>query len=216
MITRNKYLFIILLLTGIPILFQASGVAELREAVSVMAVRPGPNLYLQKNDRLKPVPKYSLVRLSDGREGLYLWVYEDEVHLELNGDAGKAVVSQDQISQIVIHDVNVPVAAIGVGLVIGAVVLNATRTSEIVWGDYELITTTETVVTETGDRFQVEVTESRGTGFDEVFTYYPESAIAAGALSAVTGGFLARMLKKRSTFTIGNNGWQLSIVNNLE
>ena len=117
-------------------------------------------------------------------------------------------------STIVLHDINVPVASIGLGLLVGAVVLNATRTSEIV-SDAELVTYTQTVVSETGETIQVEVTESRGTGFDEVFTYYPESAVAVGALGAVTGGFLARMLTRRSTYTIGSDGWQLSIVDNL-
>ena len=217
MISKRAHLFIILILFGIPILFQISGSAILRDTVSAIARRPGPNLYLERNDVLKPIPKYSLVKLRDGREGLYLWVYSDEVHIELDDEGGRAIVSPDQIREVVLHDLNVPVAAIGVGLVTGAAVLGVTRTSEIKRLDEEFMTYTETRISDSGEAYEVEVREplGGGVGVSHVITYYPENALVFGAIGVIGGGYFARFLKKHSTHTIGASDWQLSIVDNL-
>ncbi len=205
MITKRAHLFIIFILIGIPILFQISGKAGLQSAVSVIAQGQGPNLYLEKNEVLRPIPKYSSVKLIDGREGLYLWVYQNEVHLELKDDKGKVMVSPDQISQVMLHDFNVPLATIGLGLLTGSVFLFATTTKET-----EIKEATR--VTYFDEELGEEVTAILPGGYSETINYYPENAIAFGAVWAIAGGYLAHRLKKRSTFSIGTNDWQLNIV----
>lgn len=209
MIIKKKHLFVILLITGIPILFQISGVMELRNAVSVFARRPGPNLYLENNEVLKHIPKYSLITLSDGREGLYLWVYDSQVHIELRGKEGKAAVSPDQIEQVILYNVNIPVASFGFGALVGSIVLGATR-------DVEKIRTGSGEVTYFDEDLGEYVTVSIHGGFDQVVTYYPEQAVVSGVLGALTGGLLAHIIKKRTTFPIGVDDWQLSIIDNLQ
>ncbi len=209
MLIKKKKRFIILFFIGIPILFQMSGVEELRSAVSAFAMRPGPNLYLENNEMLKHVPKYSLITLSDGREGSYLWIYEGKVHLELKEKGGRTAVSPDQIDQVIFYNINMPVATFGFGVLVGSIVYIATRSTETL----RMESREETFFDEDIGEY---VTVAISGGFSTVATYYPEKALVSGVFGALAGGLFAHIIEKRSTFTIDNNSWQLSIVDNLQ
>ncbi|MFC1543097.1 hypothetical protein ACFL4K_00995 [Candidatus Neomarinimicrobiota bacterium] len=203
---KKTRIMIAILLLGMPIIFQISGVKALRTAVSVLAVQSGPNLYVQKDGVQKPVPKFSTINLADGREGHYLWIARNEVCLELPG-GDQVAVSTDQISRVVMHDFHVPMTIVSAAIAVGWLAIEASATSRNEPIDENLV---EIVFNPDTEKYE-ELPVSLG-GYRRIRTFYPGRAAAIGVAGGLAVGYLVRALKNRSTFAIGANAWDAIIL----